>query len=155
MTFRYDWKPGILALGAALALCGCVENPKQPEPAPPTPAQEEPMTTKTEPPAPVAPKPQAPAPAAAPLDADGNGLYEPAERKRMLDALQAQCPELAGIVFDADADGQVTVEEQEKGRHPLSQLVKRSSVAAGPKIPWTIDLFSEAPPSADVAPTGS
>ena len=143
MTFRYDWKPGILALGAALALCGCVEKPKQPEPAPPTPAQEEPMTTKTEPPAPVAPKPQAPAPAAAPLDADGNGLYEPAERKRMLDALQAQCPELAGIVFDADGDGQVTVAEQTAGRHPLSQLVKRESVAAGPKIPWTIDLFSE------------
>ncbi|MGI6735693.1 MAG: hypothetical protein ACOX3C_05945 [Bacilli bacterium] len=101
------------------------------------------MTTKTEAPAPDAPKPQAQAPATAPLDANGNGLYEPAERKRMLDALQAQCPELAGIVFDADGDGRVTVAEQDAGRHPLSQLVKRESIAAGPKIPWTIDLFSE------------
>ncbi|QNN21634.1 hypothetical protein HED60_04880 [Planctomycetales bacterium ZRK34] len=77
------------------------------------------------------------------LDADGNGLYDDAERKALLDELTKQCPELTGA-FDADGDGRVTIAEQTRDRHPVSVLVNREHIAAShDKIPWAIDIFPE------------
>jgi hypothetical protein len=76
------------------------------------------------------------------LDADGNGLYDDTERKALLDLLQAKFPELADN-YDADGDGKVTIEEQEKGRHPLSVRIPASFLESGLQIPWTIDVFPE------------
>lgn len=76
------------------------------------------------------------------LDTDGNGLYDDAERKALLDALQAECPELAAT-YDADGDGKVTIQEQSAGRHPLSQLVPMRFLQSKNKIPWAINLFPE------------
>lgn len=117
----------ILAICLLAGLPGCVEQKRPAEKAAGA-AAAGPPESRTE---------------AADLDVDGNGLYDDIERKAMLDVLQAECPELADIVFDADGDGQVTVAEQDAGRHPLSQLVPEHFVRSGPKIPWTIDLFSE------------
>lgn len=73
-----------------------------------------------------------------------SGLYTPADRAAALALLQKHCPELDGIVFDADGDGLVTALEQDgEGRDPLSQILTRESVAAAPEIPWTPDLFPE------------
>ncbi len=52
-----------------------------------------------------------------------SGLYTPADRAAALVLLQAHCPELDGIVFDADSDGLVTALEQDgEGRDPLSTV---------------------------------
>lgn len=75
------------------------------------------------------------------LDADGNGLYDDAERRSLLAFIQSACPEITGE-FDADGDGAVTVEEQTAGRHPLSMLA-RGVLASEDKIPWSIDVFPE------------
>ena len=73
-----------------------------------------------------------------------SGLYSTADRIAALSILQAHCPELSGIVFDADGDSLVTPLEQDgEGRDPLSQILTRESVAAAPAIPWTPDLFPE------------
>lgn len=80
--------------------------------------------------------------ARAELDADGNGLYDDAERKALLDALQAACPEARGV-YDADGDGRVTVREQAAGRHPLSQILPPSAAERLRAIPWGIDIFPE------------
>ncbi len=73
-----------------------------------------------------------------------SGLYTPADRAEALAILQAHCPELGGIVFDADGDGLVSALEQDgEGRDPLTQILTRESVAAAPAIPWTPDLFPE------------
>lgn len=79
---------------------------------------------------------------AEPLDADGNGLYDDAERKVLLDALQTACPELRAV-YDADGDGRVTVREQSAGRHPLSQLIPQGEAGRLSAIPWGIDIFPE------------
>lgn len=76
------------------------------------------------------------------LDANGNGLYEPAERKVLLDVLQGSCPSLAGT-FDANGDGQVSIEEQSQGRHPLSMTIGKEVLASKVQIPWGIDIFPE------------
>jgi hypothetical protein len=76
------------------------------------------------------------------LDADGNGLYDGRERKALLEVLQKACPELKGP-FDADGDGEVTVQEQTAGRHPLAMLVSESSLGDMGRIPWAIDIFPE------------
>lgn len=77
------------------------------------------------------------------LDADGNGLYDDAERKAMLDVILKQCPQLQ-IAFDIDGDGKVTVEEQTAGRHPLSQLVPKGEIVkSAEKIPWSFNIFPE------------
>ncbi len=76
------------------------------------------------------------------LDADDNGLYDPAERKALLAALAAECPELDAN-YDADGDGEVTIAEQTAGRHPLSVRVPRRICGRSRKFPWAIDLFPE------------
>lgn len=78
----------------------------------------------------------------APLDADGNGLYDDAERKALLDALQEACPEVRAV-YDADGDGKVSVQEQSAGRHPLSQLIPQSAAERLSAIPWGLDIFPE------------
>ncbi|HEV7301567.1 MAG TPA: hypothetical protein VGN72_19540 [Tepidisphaeraceae bacterium] len=81
--------------------------------------------------------------ALAKLDADGNGLYDDAERKALLDVLQKQYPtELAGT-FDHDGDGKVTIPEQTQGRHPLSTVIPKTFPQSDVKIPWGIDMFPE------------
>ena len=77
------------------------------------------------------------------LDADGNGLYDDTERKEMLAAILKDCPALK-INFDENNDGKVSVEEQTKGRHPISQLIpKKNIVESNNKIPWSINIFPE------------
>ena len=77
------------------------------------------------------------------LDSDHNGLYDDTERKSLLDELVAQSPELRGP-FDLDDDGKVSVSEQTRGRHPLSQIIDAESIVKSDrKIPWGIDIFPE------------
>ncbi|MDR1190469.1 MAG: hypothetical protein LBK60_02245 [Verrucomicrobiales bacterium] len=78
------------------------------------------------------------------LDPDGNGLYEAAERKALLDFLQAQYPSAkAEGVFDADGDGTVTLEEMIAGRHPLQQVIGADFLAQPAAVPWAVDVFPE------------
>jgi len=78
------------------------------------------------------------------LDADGNGLYDDAERALLLKAFQKMAPEWTGP-FDVDGDGRVTVLEQEpQGQHPLQmRLPSQRITASAEKIPWAIDVFPE------------
>ena len=77
------------------------------------------------------------------LDADRNGLYDDRERKALLDELVRLSPDLRGP-FDHDGDGMVSVSEQTRGRHPLSQIIAAESVIeSGRKVPWAIDIFPE------------
>lgn len=72
------------------------------------------------------------------------GLYTPTDRAAALALLQTHCPELRGIIFDANGDGLVTaLEQDDEGRDPLSQILSRDSLAAAPDIPWTPDFFPE------------
>ncbi|HEV7301568.1 MAG TPA: hypothetical protein VGN72_19545 [Tepidisphaeraceae bacterium] len=81
--------------------------------------------------------------ATAPLDADGNGLYDDAERKQLIDVLQQNVPSIKGATFDADGDGKVTVLEQAQGRHPLTMTIGGELLKSGVQIPWAIDAFPE------------
>ncbi len=85
---------------------------------------------------------QGQAPQIGQLDPDGNGLYDNQERKVLLDTLAAAWPELEGP-FDHDGDGQVTIEEQTQGRHPITTLDATSLLASGLEVPWAIDIFPE------------
>ena len=77
------------------------------------------------------------------LDADGNGLYDDTERKAMLDEISKQCPNLK-IQFDVNKDGKVSIEEQTKGSHPISQLIPKDLITkSDKKIPWSINIFPE------------
>ena len=77
------------------------------------------------------------------LDVDNNGLYDDAERHAMLDVISKECPNLK-IKFDADDDGKVSIEEQTKGRHPISQLIPKDHITKSDnKIPWSINIFPE------------
>ncbi len=64
-------------------------------------------------------------------------------RAGLLARIQTLDPSLQGIVFDADGDGKVSIEEQDLGRHPLTQLISPAAVEKGTDIPWSPDLFSE------------
>ncbi len=77
------------------------------------------------------------------LDADGNGLYDDAERKVLVDTFQRVCPSLKDTTFDADGDGKVTILEQTQGRHPLSMTIGQEVIKSGVQIPWGIDIFPE------------
>ena len=135
-------------LAMAALLSGCSPFPRT-APVPATPPAAAPSAAPSESsagPAPSGPtetpEPQAQTPKNKKLAP--SGLYTPAARAVSLAILQAYCPELSGIVFDADGDGLVTALEQDgEGRDPLSQILTRKSVAAAPEIPWTPDLFPE------------
>ena len=142
----------LLAIAALLSACS-----SSPRPAPAAAESAEPQKSSTgpEPSGPTSiPKPETRhtkngkpetgnrKPETASLAA--SGLYTHADRAAALVLLQAHCPVLDGIVFDADSDGLVTALEQDgEGRDPLSQILTRESIAAAPEIPWTPDLFPE------------
>lgn len=46
-------------------------------------------------------------------------------------------------IFDMDGDGRVTIEEQSKGRPPLSMIMPPSFLQSGVRIPWGLDVFPE------------
>ncbi|MDR1281331.1 MAG: hypothetical protein LBK99_10990 [Opitutaceae bacterium] len=86
--------------------------------------------------------------AASRLDPDQNGLYDDTERKILLDTLLAAFPGpeplAAPLPFDSDGDGKVTILEQSKGRHPLTQLISAQRFGeTNLRIPWGIDIFPE------------
>lgn len=77
------------------------------------------------------------------LISSGSGFLSDEERFTVLERIKNLDPALENYVFDINGDGKVSIEEQDFGRHPLSQLISRSAVEGGTDIQWTPDLFPE------------
>lgn len=85
--------------------------------------------------------PKAPPPA--PLDADGNGLYDDTERKALLDVFLKQCPELPEILAASSAPvlkaATTNPEDFERNTKPAAEAPAGAIKTAPPKHPFDRD----------------